>query len=197
MKNCHPDGMAVLYLSLLAHAAGAVVVVSPVAAGQSVIGNRAAGVGGVDKLTVAHIDACVGQAATICIGEEYHIAGLQVGFGNIGALLVLIHQHAVRGVTQSLQHIVNETGAVKTARGCTAIDIGGAQILFGLVGDILTAGNGGGTGIAGNGAAVEGGGAGRNTQRLAHTEELGGIGRLLVLVRIFCLQFGAESTRVN
>ena len=60
------------------HAACAIVMICPVTAGQVCIGNRGAGVGGVDELAVADVNTHVGNAAAAGICEEDNVAGLSV-----------------------------------------------------------------------------------------------------------------------
>ena len=86
----------------LTHTASAVVVFYVVAGIEVGKGNNSTGMGRVDKLTVAGINANVGNATLVCTLEEYDITGLQVFLGNIGALLVLISRCPVGGEAQSL-----------------------------------------------------------------------------------------------
>ena len=98
--------------------------VSPIATGQTGIGDSGSGIGGVDKLTVAGVDTHMGDTAGICTVEEHDIAGLQIGLGYIGALVVLVSGGAVGGVAQALQNIIHQAGAVKAAGRGTAVNIG-------------------------------------------------------------------------
>jgi len=108
--------------------------------------------GRVDKLTVTHIDTYMGQAFLICVLEEYHITGLQLGLGNCFTLLV----HGIEGAAdldaQTVQYIIDKAGAVKTgAGGGAAPEIGDSQMLLGLCHNLI-AGNAAGLNIAGGGA---------------------------------------------
>ena len=59
----------------LTHSPGTVVVVCPVTGCQIRIGNNRPGVGGMDELAVAGINAHMGNTAGICTVEEHDIAG--------------------------------------------------------------------------------------------------------------------------
>ena len=52
------------------------------------IADHLAGMGRVDELAVAHIDAHMGQAGLVCTLEEHDITGLQLGLLHRRALLV-------------------------------------------------------------------------------------------------------------
>lgn len=80
-----------------------------------------------DELSVSCIDAHMGDAAGICIGEENNIAHFQVFLGNSGAVGVLVSRGSVGRETQLLEYIVNEAGAVKTGGG-SAAEIGRAHV---------------------------------------------------------------------
>ena len=83
-----------------------------------------------DELPAADVDAHMGNAAGICIREEHDVTGLEIGLFNESALTVLIGGGAVRGEAQLLQNVVHEAGAVKTAGGGAAVNVGRAQILL-------------------------------------------------------------------
>ena len=53
---------------------GTVVVLRPISAGQTGIGNRRTGIGRMDKLSISGIDANMGNVAAFS-GEEYNISG--------------------------------------------------------------------------------------------------------------------------
>ena len=90
----------------LTHSPGTVVVVCPVTGSQIRIGDNRPGVGSMDELAVAGINAHMGNTAGICTVEEHDIARFQIGLGNISALLVLVIGGAVGGVAQALQNII-------------------------------------------------------------------------------------------
>ena len=170
------------FLFVSGHAAGTIVVVCPVAAGQVRVGDSGAGVGGVDELAVSGIDAHMGNAAGICIGKEDNVTGLQLILGNGSALLILVSGGPVGGEAQLLKDIVDETGAVKACRRSAAVNVGGTQIFFcfcqngitGYIGRNL-AGR-----TAGSGAAVQGRGTGGDTGGFSAPEELGAVGGILI-----------------
>ena len=97
------------------HSLGTVVVLRPVTAGEVGIGDRGAGIGGMDELAAANVNAYMGNAAGICTGKENDVAGLQAAFFNVSTLIVLVGGGAVRGEAQLLEDVVHETGAVKAA----------------------------------------------------------------------------------
>ena len=120
--------------------------------------NDLSGTGGMDELTIADIDANMGQASLICILEEYDITGLQIGFGDRFAFGVHRSLRTADIDAVAAKYIVDKTGAVKTAGGSAAPLIGDTKIL--LCGcDNLVAGGCAGRTI---GAAV-GGATGRGT----------------------------------
>ena len=57
------------------HSPGTVVVLRPVTAGEVGIGDRGAGIGGMDELAAANVNAYMGNAAGICTGKENDVAG--------------------------------------------------------------------------------------------------------------------------
>ena len=65
------------------HSPGTVVVLRPVTAGEVGIGDRGAGIGGMDELAAANVNAYMGNAAGICTGKENDVAGLQAAFFNV------------------------------------------------------------------------------------------------------------------
>ena len=142
-----------------------------------------------DKLSVSNVNAHVRDAGLICILEDHNIAGLEVFFGYVSTHSVQIFACAVRGIAQLLQNIVNKAGAVKTAGGCAAGNIGTAQIFLGFCHDCLagdgyrfccsiTAGS-----VSGRSIALQCRCAGSHAGGLAAPVELGGVGRIPVLVR--------------
>ena len=139
--------MSVLFAPLVAaDPASAVIMVGVVVGIQIGIGNHAPGVGGVDKLAVAHINTNMGQATGVGVLEDHHVAGLQICLGNIGALGVHVHDHAGHLIAQRIVDVVHKTGAVETGGGGAAPLIGGTQELLGEVNNLL-AGQSGGSGI--------------------------------------------------
>ena len=114
--------------------------ICPVAAGQIRIGNRGAGIGGVDKLAVSGVDTHMGNAAGICTGEVYNITGFQIFLGNGSTHVDLVSRSAVRRIAQLLENIVHKSGAVKTSRGSAAVYIGGSQVFLCLCQDLSTGG---------------------------------------------------------
>ena len=174
----------------LADTACAVIMVCPIAAGQIGIGNRGAGIGGMEEISVARINTYMGDAACAAGAcEENQIAFLQVGFFHICTVLILVSGGTVGGVTKLLQNIVNQTGAVKAGRGGTAACVAGTEIFFCLGKDLCT----------GDlysrrrrfsrflllGGSVQCGGTGGNTGGFSKAIESGCVGRFLVFVGEF------------
>ena len=138
---------SVFTCNLLTNSAGAVVMLCPIAAGQIGIGNRGAGIGGVDKLSAACVDTNVTNAASHSTGKEYNVAGLQFGLTHGSTLLVLIRRCAVGRIAKLLKYIVHKARAVKSAGTCTAVDIAHTQIFLGFCQNIRSS----------EGAAIAGG----------------------------------------
>ena len=172
---------------MLGHAAGAVVVVCPIASGEIGIGYGGAGIGGVNELSVARVDAHMGNAACVCTGEENDITGLQICLGDGGTHVVLIGGGAVGRIAKLLQNIVHIAGTVKTGRGGAAVYIAGAQVFLCLSQNLRTGdtGNGGHGTAAGGCTAGQGCRTGGNTGGFTAPVELGGIGGFLILVGDF------------
>lgn len=175
------------------HSPRAIVVLRPVAAGEVGIGDRGAGIGGMDELAAANVNAHMGNAAGICTGKENDVAGLQAVLVHVGALAVLVGGGAVGGEAQLFQNIVHEAGAVEAAGRSAAVNVGGTQILLGFRNNVGTGGGGGRTGggrTRRGGAsrrygAVQRGGAGGDAGGLAETIEFGTVGRCLIFVGNF------------
>ena len=89
-------------LCFLCNASGAVVVVSPIAAGQIRVGYGGAGVRGMNKLAITRIDAHMGNAGSICTCKKYDITNLEIGFCYISAPPVLIRGSTVGRKTELL-----------------------------------------------------------------------------------------------
>ena len=162
----------------------------PIAAGQVRVGYSGAGIGGVDELTIACIDANVRNAAGVCIGKEHNVAGFQAALGHRGAHLILIGRCPVRGIAKLLQDIVDKTRAVKAGGGSSAENIRCSKIFLRFFQN-LAACNTNGRSIVGSGRisggsaagiALKSCGVGGNAGRLAATEELGAVGGILILV---------------
>ena len=83
---------------LLGDATCAIVVICPVTAGEVGVGDRGAGIGGMDKLTVAGINANMGNAAGICIFKEYQVSRSQAAAADMGTHCILICSGAVRRI---------------------------------------------------------------------------------------------------
>lgn len=71
-----------------------------------------------DKLTVTDIDAHVGQTGLVCILEEDQITGLEIALGNGCSFGVHGYLRTADIDAVAAQHIVNKSGAVKTAGIC-------------------------------------------------------------------------------
>ena len=137
--------MGCIIIRLLYHPDAAVKMFAPIAAGEVGVGDGAAGIGGVDELAVAGIDAGVGDTAAVCIRKEHNVAGLQVGLVHLNSGAVLGVRGAAYGNAEGAVHIVHKAGAVEAAGRGAAIDIGCAQILRRL-GENLCPGDGGADG---------------------------------------------------
>lgn len=114
---------AILYV-LLGIAGCTVVVRHIIIRVQICIGNDLAGTGGMDKLSAANIDTDVGETCLVCILEEHQVTGLQIGLGNGCALSVHGGLCTADIDAVTAEHIVDETGAVKTAGICAAPLVG-------------------------------------------------------------------------
>ena len=68
-----------------------------------------------DELTVTDIDAHMGQTGLVCILEEHDVTGLQIGLGNRRALCVHSGLGTADVDAEGTEHIVDKSGAVKTA----------------------------------------------------------------------------------
>ena len=77
--------------------------------------NDLTGTGRMDKLTVANVNADMGQTCFICILEEDRITGLQICFGNGGAFGIHGSLRTADINAVGAQNIVDKAGAVKTA----------------------------------------------------------------------------------
>ena len=122
----------------LANTACAVIVVCPITTGQIRVRNGGTGIGSVDKLSVTGVNANVRNAACSCAGKEDDISGLQIRFGHICTMSVLISGCAVGRVTELFQYVVDKSGTVKTGWGSTAAEIAYTQILSGFREDLRT-----------------------------------------------------------
>ena len=120
------------------NSAGAVVVLRIVSAVQIVDLDHAAGVGGVDELTVTDIDAHMGKTGGVGVGEDDDITGLQLTLGDVDTGGIHTGDHTAQGITQRIVNVVNKTGAVEAGGSSAAPDIRSTQILLGLVYDGLT-----------------------------------------------------------
>lgn len=90
-----------------------------VAAVQAVGADTSAGVCRVDDLTIAHVNRYMTDTAAV-VGEEYQIARLKAGLGNLLAAGILRSGRARDGFTEVLVHVLSKTRAVEGARaGCT------------------------------------------------------------------------------
>ena len=72
----------------------------PVTAAEIRVGNRRAGIGGVNELSVTGVNTHMGNTAGVCIGKEDHIADLQICLGNSSSHFVLICGSAVRRIAK-------------------------------------------------------------------------------------------------
>lgn len=130
-----------------------------------------AGVGRVDELVAADVDAAVANVAAVDRGEEQHIAGTQGA--DRGAVVGQAGRRAVDAVAEVAVAVVDEPGAVKTGGGGPAVDIGHAEEFLRVVHDVLT-------GAAGDGRVVRPAAAGA---RLAAAGRGGTGGGRLIAVR--------------
>lgn len=111
--------------------------------------------GSVDELTVADVDAHVGNRLAGVVLEEDQIAGLQLITADGDAVLELVGGGAVEGVTELGVDVLGKTRAVKAAGAVAAQDVGGTQILLGQSHDLLAQRRGGaGGGLSGDGDVV-------------------------------------------
>ena len=111
--------------------------------------------GGVDELTVADVDAHVGDGLAGVVLEEDQIAGLQLIAADGDTVLELVGGGAVEGVAELGVDVLGEAGAVKAAGAVAAQDVGGAQILLGQGHNLLPQGGGGaGGGLGGDGDVI-------------------------------------------
>ena len=103
--------------------------IRPIAAAETCVGHRRAGIGGVNKLAVSCVDTDMSDGAAVS-GEENQITGKKARFGYICTVGVLGFRGAVRCVAQRFENIIDKTGAVKTGRRSTAIYIGDTKIFL-------------------------------------------------------------------
>lgn len=102
-----------------------------VAAVQAVGADTSAGVCCMDDLSVAHVNCYVADAAA-AVGEEYQIAWLKAGLGNLRAAGILRSGGTRNRLAKVLVHILRKAGAVKGARaGCT-VNIRAAEEALGI-----------------------------------------------------------------
>ena len=100
--------------------------IRPISAGQACVGNRGAGIGRVDKLSVSGIDANVGDGAAVS-GEENNIPGKKVCFADVCTVGILGFGCTVRGVAQGFQNIIHKTRTVKAGGRGAAVYIGSTE----------------------------------------------------------------------
>ena len=93
-------------VKFLNHATGAIIMLCPVAGSKVCVRYSAAGIGGVDELTIAGIDTYMGDTTAVCIGKENDIANLQTALVHEFTLLVLIRRGAVGGEAQTHKDII-------------------------------------------------------------------------------------------
>jgi hypothetical protein len=171
-----------VFCGSVVNSAGAVVVLRIVSAVQIVDLDHAAGVGGVDELTVTDIDANVGKTGGIGVGEDDDIAGLQFILRNVDTGGIHTGDHTAQGITQRIVNVVNKTGTVKACGSGAAPDIGSAKILLCLVHNGLSIDI---TAVNGAVIVVQRIGAGNSTQRSAKTEESGIVSGCTVFIGDF------------
>ena len=111
-----------------------------VTAGQVAVNHAVLGRGGVDELTVAHIDARMGAGLTertAGIAEEHQIAGHHLRVGDLGAVtaLPLAGGGMRQGVDELTVHMHGETRTVKPLGRGTAVNITSSQELLGIIHD--------------------------------------------------------------
>lgn len=100
-----------------------------------------AGIGGVNELVVANVDAGVRCAGGRRVGalEQNNVARLEICAADVGAGAELVSGGTPDAVAEMLCHIGGQAGAVKSGgRGCAAVGIAVPQILH-RIGDHLAA----------------------------------------------------------
>ena len=105
---------------------------APVAAVQVGIGDGAAGVGGVDELTIPGVNTGVGNAAAAGACEQDDVAHLQGSLVHLRSGAGLGGRGAANGNTEGAVNIINKAGAVKAAGGSAAVNIGTSQVALGF-----------------------------------------------------------------
>ena len=118
-------------------AAGVDIHVVVIPAGQVVDADLVCTGGSVDELAAADVDAHVGDGLAAPVLEEHQVAGLQLALGHGHAVGQLAGGGAVEGVAEVAVDVGGEAGAVKAGGAVAAVDIGHAQVLLGVVHDLL------------------------------------------------------------
>ena len=160
-----------------AHSTGAVVVLRPVAACKTGVGNNGARVGSVDKLSISGVNAHMGNTTGIGVRKKHDVTRLKIAPGHGSSHFVLIRRSTVGGVAKLLQYIVHKTGAIESAGAGTTVYIGAAKILLGFCQN-LTAGCAGLCGrrtTGASGCAVQRFRAGSDSGGITQTEKLGAV----------------------
>ena len=157
---------------------------------QVCVGDHCTGVGGVDELTVADVDANVGDTRFVCILEEHDVAGLQLVFIN-GSTLLIHGSEGTAGIeAERTGDVVDKAGTVKSVGRSAAPDVGNTQILLCGFDDFRagcsrrSAGSTSGRGAAGvSGGTIQCSSAGGNAGGVAAPEEQGRLGGCFVFIR--------------
>ena len=123
---------------LLGKSDSTVIVVNGVGGVQIRIGNHRSGMGRVDKLAVAYINAHMRNTGCVCILEEDNVAGLEFGLFYGSTLSVHGHKSTACGDSHGAQDIVDKSGTIKSIGSCSAPNIGNAQIFLGGVNNLLS-----------------------------------------------------------
>ena len=107
-----------------------------------------------DKLTVANVDAHMGDRLAGAVFEEHQIAGLQLILADGHAVGELVGGGAVKGIAELAIDILGEAGTVKAAGAAAAVHVRSPQEVLGVGGDFLAhrgGGYGGGGSLGGEG----------------------------------------------
>ena len=99
--------------------------------------------GGMDKLSVAYVDADVTDAvAAVILLEEYQIAGLKLALVDDASVVVVLGRRgAAHGISEVSIDVPDETGAVEAGGGALlAVDIRISDELESEIGDLAALG---------------------------------------------------------
>ena len=125
--------------SLLEHCTRANIVDRVIVAAELCILNVLARSGCVNKCIVANINAYVADfVACIGTGEEYQIAGLELGLVYLlDTLVILIIGASLDADAKMVVYVYDQSGAVKTVGSGAAPQIGTTEECCGIVADLL------------------------------------------------------------